>query len=92
MALLEAQGAGIPAVCGDFGGVSAILSDRETGRLVPPHDPGAFARAVAELLDDPAARRAMGTAARAKVARTHTIDTAAQRLAGVLTEVTGVPA
>jgi glycosyltransferase involved in cell wall biosynthesis len=92
MALLEAQAAGCPAVCGDFGGVSAILSDRETGRLVPPHDPGAFARAVADLLDDPAGRREMGAAARAKVARAHTIDTAAQRLAGVLGTVTGVPA
>ncbi len=92
MALLEAQAAGCPAVCGDFGGVSAILSDPETGRLVPPHDPDAFAGAVGALLDDPAARAAMGAAARAKVARSHTIDTAAQRLAALLAEVTGVPA
>jgi glycosyltransferase involved in cell wall biosynthesis len=92
MALLEAQAAGIPAVCGDFGGVSAILSDPETGRLVPPHDPVAFARAVAGLLDDPATRRAMGTAARAKVARSHMIDTAAQRLSTLLAEITGVAA
>ena len=92
MALLEAQAAGCPAVSGDFGGVSAILSDRETGRLVPPHDPGAFAGAVAGLLDDPAARAAMGAAARAKVAGTHTIDAAAQRMSALLAEVTGVPA
>ena len=92
MALLEAQAAACPAVCGDFGGVSAILSDGETGRLVPPHAPGALARAVAELLDAPDARRAMGAAARAKVARDHTLDTAAQRLAGVIAQVTGVAA
>ncbi|MDZ7714413.1 MAG: glycosyltransferase [Rhodovibrio sp.] len=92
MALLEAQAAGCPAVCGDFGGVSAILSDRETGRLVPPDDPDAFAGAVGELLDDPAARATMGAAARAKVARSHTVDTAAQRLSALLAEVTGVPA
>jgi len=92
MALLEAQAAGCPAVCGDVGGVSAILSDRETGRLVPPHDPDAFAGAVGELLDDPAVRATMGAAARTKVARSHTIDTAAQRLSALLAEVTGVPA
>jgi glycosyltransferase involved in cell wall biosynthesis len=92
MALLEAQAAGTPAVCGDFGGVSAILSDPETGRLVPAHDPSAFAGAVAELLADPSARHAMGSAARAKVARSHTIDTAAQRLSALLAEITGVPA
>ena len=91
MALLEAQAAGCPAVCGDFGGVSAILSDRETGRLVPPHDPRALADAVAALLDDPDGRAAMGAAARAKVARTHTIDTVSQQLSALLAEVTGVP-
>ncbi|MBK1671157.1 hypothetical protein CKO28_24435, partial [Rhodovibrio sodomensis] len=90
MALLEAQAAGIPAVCGDFGGVSAILRDGETGRLVPRHDPAAFAGAVAGLLDDPGTRATMGRNARAKIARDHTIDTAAQRVAGVLAEVTGV--
>jgi glycosyltransferase involved in cell wall biosynthesis len=92
MALLEAQAAGCPAVCGAFGGVSAILSDRETGRLVPPHDPRALADAVAGLLDDPDGRAAMGARARAKVARAHTIDTAAQQMSALLAEITGVPA
>jgi len=92
MALLEAQAAGCPAVCGDFGGVAAILRDGETGRLVPPHDPAAFARAVAGLLDAPDRRRAMGAAARATVLRDHSIDAAAKRLSAVLRQVTGVPA
>lgn len=92
MALLEAQAAGCPAVCGDFGGVAAILRDGETGRLVPAHDPAAFARAVAGLLDAPDRRRAMGAAARATVLRDHSIDAAAKRLSAVLRQVTGVPA
>jgi glycosyltransferase involved in cell wall biosynthesis len=92
MALLEAQAAGCPAVAGDFGGVSAILEDGVTGRLVPPHDPATFAGAVDALLGDPSQRARMGAAARAKVAEAHMIDTAAQRLAGLLASVTGVPA
>ncbi|WP_037256837.1 glycosyltransferase family 4 protein [Rhodovibrio salinarum] len=89
MALLEAQAVGCPAVCGDFGGVSAILADRETGRLVPPHDPDAFAWAVADLLDDPDTRARMGAAARRKIARQHSINTVSQRIGALLDEVAG---
>lgn len=81
MALLEAQAAGLPAVAGaaggDGGGVAAILRDGETGLLVPPDDAGAFADAVAALLDDPARRRAMGEAARANILARHDIAAAA---------------
>jgi glycosyltransferase involved in cell wall biosynthesis len=91
MALLEAQAVGLPAVAGAVGGVPAILRDGETGRLAAPGDPADFARQVAALLDAPAARRAMGSAAAANVARAHTLDAAAATLARLLAELTGRP-
>jgi glycosyltransferase involved in cell wall biosynthesis len=87
MALLEAQAAGTPVVAGRVGGVPAIVADGETGLLVPPDDPAAFAAAVDTLLADPARRQAMGRAAAAKVGRDHDIDTAAQRLDALLREL-----
>jgi glycosyltransferase involved in cell wall biosynthesis len=91
MALLEAQAAGLPAVAGaaggDGGGVAEILRDRETGLLVSPDDAGAFAEAVATLLDDPAQRHAMGEAARANILARHDIAAAAAVLDRTLARV-----
>jgi len=91
MALLEAQAAGLPAVAGaaggDAGGVAQILRQGETGLLVSPDDAGAFAKAVAALLDDPARRRAMGEAARSNVLARHDIATAAAILDRTLARV-----
>jgi glycosyltransferase involved in cell wall biosynthesis len=89
MALLEAQAAGLPAVAGDSGGVGEILRDGRTGWLVPMGDAAAFARAVAAALDDPAARRARGAAARATVAAEHDLDAAGRVLERVLAGASG---
>ena len=60
MALLEAQASGLPVVAGDVGGVPDIVRDEETGLVVPDGEWGAFARAVARLLDDRALRARLG--------------------------------
>jgi glycosyltransferase involved in cell wall biosynthesis len=41
-----------------------MLDDGRTALLVEPGDPGALARAIAPLADDPDRREALGTAAR----------------------------
>src|SRR5579872_824419 len=84
LALLEAQASGLPAVAGASGGVADIVAPEVTGRLVPPGDADAFAAAVRDLLDDPALRLRLGTAARDKVVHRHGIDAAATRLATVI--------
>jgi glycosyltransferase involved in cell wall biosynthesis len=50
---------GKPVVASEVGGLSEVVRDGETGRLVPPGDPEALATAVAQLLLDPDARRRM---------------------------------
>ena len=66
-AALEAAAAGCCVVASDHGGLPEILRDGETGVLVPPRDAGALARAVADLVDDPARRERLAAAAAADV-------------------------
>ncbi|MDE3088174.1 MAG: glycosyltransferase family 4 protein, partial [Chloroflexota bacterium] len=52
--LLEAMAAGLPIVASDITGFRAVLEHGAEGLLVPPEDEQAIARAVIELLRDPA--------------------------------------
>lgn len=64
---LEANAAGVPVVGGRSGGVVDAVVHGETGLLVPPEDPEAVAAALIGLLTDPAGRRRLGAAGRARV-------------------------
>jgi glycosyltransferase involved in cell wall biosynthesis len=69
MSVLEAMAAGVPAVASNVGGIPLAVQHGVTGLLVEPRDEASLARSIADLLDDPARRIAMGHAAREKVAR-----------------------
>jgi D-inositol-3-phosphate glycosyltransferase len=56
---VEAQACGTPVVAARVGGLVTAVRDGRTGRLVDGHDPGAWARVLADLLDDDAGRGAM---------------------------------
>ena len=86
-ALLQALGAGVPAVVYDVGGLGEVVRDFDAGRVVPPDDVDALAAAVAELLDDEGAL----TAARAGAQRVReelTWDKAAQAHLALYRELT----
>ena len=63
--VLEAMRAGLPVVASDVGGVAEAVTHGVTGLLAPARDPAALARCLATLLDNPALRAGMGSAARA---------------------------
>jgi len=65
LALLEAMACGLPWVATPWG-VAAMLPAGECGLTVPCRSPQALARALSELLNDPARRKAMGIRARAR--------------------------
>jgi glycosyltransferase involved in cell wall biosynthesis len=69
LAVIEALAANRPVVATDVGGVSEVIRDGETGRLVPIRDDDAIVEAVASLLDDPVAGAAMSAAGREMVSR-----------------------
>jgi glycosyltransferase involved in cell wall biosynthesis len=84
MAILEAQAAGLPVIAGDSGGVSGIVADGATGRLLPPGDAPAFANAVDLAIADPATRRKWARAAIRKILTEHDLEGAARTLDGLL--------
>jgi glycosyltransferase involved in cell wall biosynthesis len=63
--VLEAMAVGLPVVSLDIGAMPEIVEHGVTGFLVAPGDEAGLARALATLVDDPALRMRMGTAARA---------------------------
>lgn len=65
--LLEAAACGRPVIATDVPGCREAVVDGETGRLVPPADPGALASAIAELAVDPRRCREMGERGRRRV-------------------------
>lgn len=69
IAALEAMALGKPVVASRIGGLSDLVEDGETGRLVPPGDARALAGALGQLLASRPACEAMGDAARARAAR-----------------------
>lgn len=68
LTILEAMAAARPVVATAVGGIPEIIRPRETGLLVPPHDPTALAQAIATVLDQPALANRLGQAAQALVA------------------------
>jgi colanic acid/amylovoran biosynthesis glycosyltransferase len=65
--MLEAAAHGVPVIGSRVGGIPEGIDDGRTGFLVPERDPTALAQRLQSLLADPALRRSLGTAARAKM-------------------------
>jgi glycosyltransferase involved in cell wall biosynthesis len=67
--LLEAMAAGRAIVATDVPGCREAVMDGENGVLVPPRQPAALAQALERLIRDPALRRRLGAAGRARAER-----------------------
>lgn len=85
---VEAAACGVPQVAGDSGGAAEAVAHGSTGLVIDdPEDDEAVAVALAELLDDPARRAAMGVAARHRAETEFSYDVLAARLGVAL----GIP-
>ena len=74
LVVLEAMAAGRPVVATDVPGTNELITDGETGLLVPVDDPVRLATAIQRLLDDPAEAEQMGARARARVTERFGVD------------------
>jgi glycosyltransferase involved in cell wall biosynthesis len=64
MSIIEAMALARPVVATDVGGVPDLVTDGETGLVVPPGDAAGLTRALLALAADPARADAMGAAGR----------------------------
>ena len=92
ISLVEASACGLPVVAGNSGGIPDAVRDGETGFLVPPEDPAAFADAICRLLADPAAAKRIGQAGRRAVETYFNWDRVVRDLRAIEAEVSAVTA
>jgi glycosyltransferase involved in cell wall biosynthesis len=58
--ILEAMSAGLPIVSTNVGGISEIITDKESGILVEPKNPKALAEGIKKLIDSEELRNTLG--------------------------------
>ncbi len=76
----EYMAAGRAVVASRVGQLIELVRDGETGLLCEPGDPVSLAAAMAALMDDPALRARLGSAARSYVLEHHTWESVARRI------------
>jgi glycosyltransferase involved in cell wall biosynthesis len=84
--LLDAMNFGRAVVATRAGGIPEAVEDGVTGILAPVGDPAALARALIELLEDPARREAMGDSGRRRFEERFTADRMVNATLGVYEE------
>jgi glycosyltransferase involved in cell wall biosynthesis len=87
MPVLEAMACGVPVVQPAHGSFPEILERTGGGLLVPPEDPEALARALAQLIDDGARRRELGRRAQAGVREHYGVERVAEETLQVYREL-----
>lgn len=73
--ILEAMSSGLPVIATEVGGNADLVSNHQTGILVPPANPEVMAKAIVEMATSPAQARAMGQAGRLEAERKFSIQT-----------------
>jgi glycosyltransferase involved in cell wall biosynthesis len=87
-AVAEAMACGTPCVVTDVGDSAVLVG--ETGRIVPPRNPEALARACRELVEmPPEARRRLGVAARQRILKAFDLRITVSRYESLYEELTG---
>jgi glycosyltransferase involved in cell wall biosynthesis len=84
--LLEAMALGLPVVASAAGGNLDLVRSGETGLLLPPLDPAAWAAALERLLGDDGFAHRLAHAGRALVRREFTLERTAERTEAVYRE------
>ena len=85
--IFQALAVGTPVVATSVGGSPEVIRDGISGRLVPPADSGALARAIVDLLRDPERAREMARAGQADVRAGQSIDVVMARTTALYREI-----
>ncbi len=79
LSVMEAQAAGLPVVASRVGGLTSLIEDGRTGRLVDPGNSEQLAGAIIDLLANPQEAQAMGWQARVFIEREYSAEQMARR-------------
>ena len=79
--LRESLAMEVPVVASNAGGNNELVEDGVTGRLVPKGDPESTARAIADLLEDPAGASIMARRGRDRVMNDFTLEAMVEKTA-----------
>ena len=90
--VLEAQAAGVPVVATAVGGTPEVVEDGVGGYLVPPGDPAALARRIADVLRDESSRKTMGERGRQRICEEFTCAAQAMQYLRLFERLTGIAA
>src|SRR5213083_1303036 len=86
ISLLETMALGLPVVASDAGGNPDLITPDDTGVLVAPLDPQAWARSLARVLDDAEFAARIARHGRELVRREFTLERSAERTEAVYRE------
>jgi glycosyltransferase involved in cell wall biosynthesis len=89
---LEASAAGVPVVATAVGGTPEVVTDRETGFLVPSGDPTSLVAKIGELLGNPGLRARMCAAGRERMKALFTFEAQAAAYLKLLRTLCSTPA
>jgi glycosyltransferase involved in cell wall biosynthesis len=87
LGVLEAMASARPVVATPVGGTPELVTDGETGLLVPPRDPDALAAALRRLLADADLRRRLGEAGERRAREEFSLDAMCSRVLAIYDEV-----
>jgi glycosyltransferase involved in cell wall biosynthesis len=87
--LLEAMACGIPSIATNVEGSSEVITDGETGLLVPPRNPKSLAEATLKLLDDEELRDRMGANGRAHIVNNYDWESIVNRIESIYCAIAG---
>ena len=88
-ALIEAQGAGLPAAVSKAGGMVEVVEDEQTGVIFNVGDTRALSQAILEFHDNTALRERMGEKARARARALFSSHSMVEGIVRVYAELTG---
>ncbi len=90
--IIEAGALAVPSIGADTGGISEIIVDGATGRLVAPEDPEALAAAIEEMITNDALRRQMAENAFKRAVQQFSITAHARKIMDLYDELLGLEA
>lgn len=85
--MLDAMGRGIPVIATGVGGVFSVVSDSETGLVVPPSNSARLSERILELLEDPIRARVLGANGRELVKQEFSVERMVDETANLYREI-----